>query len=112
VALIAATPDLLHAVAQVSAAKERFRSLLTEIKALNGTLFPDLKRELSHRHPILVEQMRGSGLARLHLMQCWRSTHVADAAFQRVRLSLVLQRSSHQTALYPGCRADAAENEY
>lgn len=87
VALIAARPALLQAVSQVNIAKGHFQQLLAEVKALGGTLVPDLKRELPSRHPVLVEQMRGSGLARLHLKQCWRAVPVADAPLERVRLS-------------------------
>ncbi|SHF44973.1 DNA replication terminus site binding protein [Modicisalibacter ilicicola DSM 19980] len=87
VGLIAADEALLEAVARANAAKDRFGTLLTRIREQAGALIPEIKAVLPFRHPVLHDHLRGQGLARLHLKQCWRHLPVADAPLSRVRLA-------------------------
>lgn len=87
VGLIAADEALLEHVAAVNAAKAHFGDILGLIRQESTALIPELKAVLPFRHPALHTHLRGQGLARLHLKQCWRALPVADAPLSRVRLS-------------------------
>ncbi|WP_227367899.1 DNA replication terminus site-binding protein [Halomonas sp. M20] len=87
VGLIAASETLLDAVAEVNAAKSRFAAILATIREQAISLIPEIKTVLPFRHPALHDHLRGQGLARLHLKQCWRHLPVADAPLSRVRLA-------------------------
>lgn len=87
VALIAADKALLEAAASVNHAKTEFAALLAQIRQQAATLVPEIKAVLPFRHPALHDHLRGQGLARLHLKQCWRHLPVADAPLSRVRLA-------------------------
>lgn len=87
VALIAADEALLEAVADVNRAKTDFAVLLDQIRQQAAALVPEIKAVLPFRHPALHDHLRGQGLARLHLKQCWRHIPVADAPLSRVRLA-------------------------
>lgn len=87
VALIAADEALLEAVATVNSAKAAFAALLAQIREQAPVLVPEIKAVLPFRHPALHDHLRGQGLARLHLKQCWRHIPVADAPLSRVRLA-------------------------
>ncbi|MDW5376926.1 DNA replication terminus site-binding protein [Halomonas sp. HP20-15] len=87
VALIAADETLLEAVADVNRAKAEFAALLAQIREQAAALVPEIKAVLPFRHPALHDHLRGQGLARLHLKQCWRHIPVADAPLSRVRLA-------------------------
>jgi len=87
VALIAADEALLEAVASVNRAKAEFAALLAQIREQAAALVPEIKAVLPFRHPALHDHLRGQGLARLHLKQCWRHLPVADAPLSRVRLA-------------------------
>ncbi|WP_136067064.1 DNA replication terminus site-binding protein [Modicisalibacter radicis] len=87
VALIAADEALLEAVASVNHAKAEFAALLAQIRQQAAALVPEIKAVLPFRHPALHDHLRGQGLARLHLKQCWRHIPVADAPLSRVRLA-------------------------
>ncbi len=87
VALIAADEALLEAVASVNQAKAEFAALLAQIRQQAVALVPEIKAVLPFRHPALHDHLRGQGLARLHLKQCWRHIPVADAPLSRVRLA-------------------------
>ncbi|MBD3896058.1 DNA replication terminus site-binding protein [Halomonas sp. ML-15] len=87
VGLVAADEALLAEVARVNAAKAAFAALLAEIRAKAASLIPELKAVLPFRHPTLHTHLRGQGLARLQLKQCWRAIPLADAPLARVRLA-------------------------
>lgn len=87
VGLIAADEDLLEHVTRVNAAKANFAEILARIRLEAATLIPELKAVLPFRHPALHTHLRGQGLARLHLKQCWRTLPVADAPLSRARLA-------------------------
>ncbi|MBZ9557259.1 MULTISPECIES: DNA replication terminus site-binding protein [Modicisalibacter] len=87
VALVAADEALLEAVASVNAAKQAFAAKLGDIREQAAGLIPEIKAVLPFRHPALHDHLRGQGLARLHLKQCWRQIPVADAPLSRVRLA-------------------------
>ncbi|GAA5169676.1 hypothetical protein [Modicisalibacter zincidurans] len=87
VALIAADEALLEAVASVNRTKADFAALLAQIRQQAAILVPEIKAVLPFRHPALHDHLRGQGLARLHLKQCWRHIPVADAPLSRIRLA-------------------------
>ncbi|MBB3142054.1 DNA replication terminus site-binding protein [Halomonas organivorans] len=87
VGLIAATPPLMDGAREVNAAKRAFADLLGQIREEVPSLLPEVKAVLPFRHPELHDHLRGSGLARLHLKQCWRAIPLAPAPVARVRLA-------------------------
>ncbi|WP_280561328.1 DNA replication terminus site-binding protein [Chromohalobacter sp. 48-RD10] len=87
IGLIAATPTLLAYVADINHAKQTFAATLAEIRQDAPNLLHEIKAVLPFRHPTLHSHLRGQGLARLHLKQCWRHLPVADAPLSRVRLA-------------------------
>ncbi|MBZ9538540.1 MULTISPECIES: DNA replication terminus site-binding protein [Modicisalibacter] len=87
VGLIAADDALLDAVGEVNRRKSAFAATLAEIRDQAAGLIPEAKAVLPFRHPALHQHLRGQGLARLHLKQCWRHIPVADAPLSRVRLA-------------------------
>ncbi|WP_148254933.1 DNA replication terminus site-binding protein [Aidingimonas lacisalsi] len=87
VGLIAADDALLTHVARVNTAKADFSELLATIRETVPTLIHEIKAVLPFRHPALHNHLRGQGLARLHLKQCWRALPVADAPLARIRLA-------------------------
>lgn len=87
IGLVAAPAPVIEKVEAVNAAKETFASLLAEIRREQPALIPELKAALPFRHPRLHDHLRGSGLARLHLKQCWRAIPLAEAPVARVRLA-------------------------
>ncbi|TDX23702.1 hypothetical protein DFO67_12419 [Modicisalibacter xianhensis] len=87
VGLIAADQGLLEAVGALNQAKSSFSEQIGLIQAKDPGLIPEVKSILPFRHPALHNHLRGSGLARLHLKQCWRHLPVADAELSRVRLA-------------------------
>ncbi|MCE8018892.1 DNA replication terminus site-binding protein [Halomonas sp. MCCC 1A11036] len=87
VGLIAADDILMARVAEVNATKAEFAERLARIKAEHPPLLAEAKAVLPFRHPQLHDHLRGSGLARLHLKQCWRAVPVAEAPVARVRLA-------------------------
>lgn len=87
IGLIAANDALLGEVAKVNAAKAGFADVLARIRQQAAALVPEIKAVLPFRHPVLHDHLRGQGLARLHLKQCWRHLPVANAPLSRVRLA-------------------------
>jgi hypothetical protein len=85
--LVAANDALMACVARANAAKAEFAALLARIKAADPGLIPEAKTVLPFRHPELHDHLRGQGLARVHLKQCWRAIPVAEAPVARVRLA-------------------------
>ncbi|SDJ64609.1 DNA replication terminus site-binding protein [Billgrantia gudaonensis] len=87
VGLVAADDALLERVAAVNVAKAEFAALLGRIREAHPPLIAEIKAVLPFRRPELHQHLRGSGLARLHLKQCWRAIPVAEAPVARVRLA-------------------------
>ncbi|MCG7602116.1 DNA replication terminus site-binding protein [Halomonas sp. McH1-25] len=87
VGLVAANQTVLSAVAEVNTAKEHFAATISQIKAVDKRLLADVKLTLAQRHPALNSNLRGSGLTRLHLKQCWRHIPVAEQPLERVRFA-------------------------
>ncbi|MFY0990953.1 DNA replication terminus site-binding protein [Halomonas sp. C05BenzN] len=87
VGLVAALPPVMDAVAIANSAKRHFAETLAAIKEEDQRLVAELKASLPFRHSYLHAHMKGSGLARLHLKQCWRHIPVAEQALQRVRFA-------------------------
>ncbi len=87
VGLVAADESLLEKVAEVNAAKADFATHLARIRDTHPPLLAEAKAVLPFRHPQLHDHLRGSGLARLHLKQCWRAIPTAEAPVARVRLA-------------------------
>ncbi|OLO03552.1 MULTISPECIES: DNA replication terminus site-binding protein [Salinicola] len=87
IGVIVAGAVLMEAVEAVNLAKARFASTLKRIRQSAPRLIAEIKAVLPFRHPVLHDHLRGQGLARLHLKQCWRQIPVADAALSRVRLA-------------------------
>ena len=87
IGLVAADETLLTRVAEVNAAKAAFAALLGQIREQVPALITEIKTVLPFRYPALHDHLRGQGLARLHLKQCWRAIPVAEAPVARVRLA-------------------------
>ncbi|MFG6160110.1 DNA replication terminus site-binding protein [Halomonas sp. 1390] len=87
VGLVAADERVMEAAHEVNATKQAFAALLAEIRREVPSLIPEIKAVLPFRHPALHDHLRGTGLARLHLKQCWRSIPLAEAPLARVRLA-------------------------
>ncbi|WP_251976504.1 DNA replication terminus site-binding protein [Salinicola avicenniae] len=87
IGLIVADETLMAGVHRVNASKARFAATLKRIRESAPKLIPEIKAVLPFRHPGLHDHLRGQGLARLHLKQCWRQLPVADAPLSRVRLA-------------------------
>ncbi|MDI5890535.1 DNA replication terminus site-binding protein [Halomonas rhizosphaerae] len=87
VGLVAGDEPVMEAVARVNATKKAFAALLAEIRSEVPSLIPEIKAVLPFRHPALHDHLRGTGLARLHLKQCWRAIPLAEAPVARVRLA-------------------------
>ncbi|MEH6472414.1 MAG: hypothetical protein V7752_14290 [Halopseudomonas sp.] len=78
--LIAANPALLTAAEQANLAKTAFRLALSELKTEPKTLL----EPLTQRPHSLRDALGHTGLARLHLKQCYRLIPVAERQPQRV----------------------------
>lgn len=87
VGLVAASEAVMDKARDVNAAKEAFAEALRRIRDQAPALLPEAKAVLPFRHPRLHDHLRGSGLARLHLKQCWRAIPLAPAPVARVRLA-------------------------
>ena len=87
VGLVAADAAVMEQAARVNVAKQAFAALLAQIREQAPSLIPEIKAVLPFRHPGLHGHLSGSGLARLHLKQCWRALPLAPAPVARVRLA-------------------------
>ncbi|GGC83780.1 DNA replication terminus site-binding protein [Vreelandella lutescens] len=87
IALIAADEPLMTAFKEVNTAKHAISELLQRIKQSDPQALSDAKQRLPHRHPEVEHVLRQSGLARLHLKQCWRQLPIAEAPVARVRFA-------------------------
>ncbi|WP_027349674.1 hypothetical protein [Halotalea alkalilenta] len=87
VGLIAADAALLQRVEAVNARKDAFGALIKQIKAQAPGMIAEIKATLPFRHPLLHDHLKGRGMARLHLKQCWRRMPLAAAPVARVRMA-------------------------
>lgn len=87
IGLIAADDTLLNAVEMANAAKATLGECLQRIKEYSPTLFGEAKVQLTQRHPDVEKVLEKTGLARLHLKQCWRRLPMAEASVSRVRFA-------------------------
>ena len=87
IALIAADDELLEKLTAVNRAKAHISDLLQHIKQSQPNTLSQAKHRLPQRHPDVDNVLRQSGLARLHLKQCWRHLPIAPATVSRVRFA-------------------------
>ncbi|MYL24430.1 DNA replication terminus site-binding protein [Halomonas alkaliantarctica] len=87
IGLIAADEALMDAVKTANRAKADFSECLKAIKAHSPALLSDAKGQLPRRHPDVERVLEKTGLARLHLKQCWRQLPMAEAPVARVRFA-------------------------
>lgn len=87
IGVVVAGPAVMDAVQTVNLGKARFAETLKRIRQSAPRLIPEVKAVLPFRHPVLHDHLRGQGLARLHLKQCWRQVPIADAPLSRIRLA-------------------------
>lgn len=87
IGLVAAGESVMEAVAAANTAKAEFAALTARIRDQVPALIPEAKAVLPFRHPALHDHLRGEGLARVHLKQCWRAIPASEAPLARVRLA-------------------------
>ncbi|MDT0500479.1 MULTISPECIES: DNA replication terminus site-binding protein [unclassified Halomonas] len=87
IGLVAAGDEVMEAVAAANATKAAFAALTAKIRDQAPSLIPEAKAVLPFRHPALHDHLRGEGLARVHLKQCWRAIPASEAPLTRVRLA-------------------------
>lgn len=87
IGLVAARPAVMQAAEAVNEAKADFARQIAAIRRDEPGLIAEIKAVIPFRHPALHNHLSGSGLARLHLKQCWRVLPTAPAEVQRVRLA-------------------------
>ncbi|WP_016913759.1 hypothetical protein [Vreelandella stevensii] len=87
IGVIAADEALLKAFHDVNHAKQAISDWLRHIKQAHPTALSEARQRLPRRHPDLDSVLRQSGLARLHLKQCWRLIPLAEAPVARIRFA-------------------------
>ncbi|RUR51480.1 DNA replication terminus site-binding protein [Vreelandella populi] len=87
VGIIAADETLIESIDTINQAKTHISELIQKIKNLSPKALSDIKQRLPKRHPYVVDVLRQSGFARLHLKQCWRHIPIAEAPVSRIRLA-------------------------
>ncbi|MDT8893630.1 DNA replication terminus site-binding protein [Halomonas sp. I1] len=87
IGLVAANGAVIEQLEATNAAKRTLAEKLAEIRRDVPSLIPEIKAVLPFRHPALHDHLRGVGLARLHLKQCWRAIPLAPAEVSRIRLA-------------------------
>lgn len=87
IGLIAADEALIDAVMAANQAKNDFSECLKVIKEYAPAAMSAAKAQLPKRHPEIERILEKTGLARLHLKQCWRHLPVAQAPVSRVRFA-------------------------
>ncbi|MDR5898451.1 DNA replication terminus site-binding protein [Halomonas vilamensis] len=87
IGLIAADDALIDAVMAANQAKNDISECLKVIKAHAPAAMSSAKAQLPKRHPDVERILEKTGLARLHLKQCWRHLPVAQAPVSRVRFA-------------------------
>ncbi|AOM02009.1 DNA replication terminus site-binding protein [Cobetia marina] len=103
--VVAAGPQVIQAVGALNLAKEHLAGLFAELREAYPDQLAELKAILPFRHPGLNQHLKGDGLARLHLKQCWRRVPVAEAAVARVRFAWYSSGRSIQRVSVPECEA-------
>ncbi|TVU73774.1 MULTISPECIES: hypothetical protein [Cobetia] len=103
--VVAAGSAVIDAVAELNLAKERLARLFAELREKYPEQLSELKAILPFRHPGLNQHLRGDGLARLHLKQCWRRVPVAEASVARVRFAWYSSGRSIQRISVADCEA-------
>ncbi|MDH2290530.1 DNA replication terminus site-binding protein [Cobetia sp. 3AK] len=103
--VVAAGPQVIQAVCALNLAKEHLAGLFAELREAYPDQLAELKAILPFRHPGLNQHLKGDGLARLHLKQCWRRVPVAEAAVARVRFAWYSSGRSIQRVSVPECEA-------
>lgn len=87
IALVVADETLLEKCNAINAAKTHISDVLRHIKQTHPKALGQIKQQLPKRHPEVDQVLRQSGLARLHLKQCWRHLPIAPAPVSRVRFA-------------------------
>ncbi|WP_405281426.1 DNA replication terminus site-binding protein [Cobetia sp. Ld8] len=103
--VVAAGPTVIERVAALNTAKEQLAELFAELREKYPDQLAELKAILPFRHPGLNQHLRGDGLARLHLKQCWRRVPVAEAPVARVRFAWYSSGRSIQRVSVAECEA-------
>ena len=103
--VVAAGPTVIERVAALNVAKEQLAELFAELREKYPDQLAELKAILPFRHPGLNQHLRGDGLARLHLKQCWRRVPVAEAPVARVRFAWYSSGRSIQRVSVAECEA-------
>lgn len=103
--VVAAGPTVIERVATLNTAKEQLAELFAELREKYPDQLAELKAILPFRHPGLNQHLRGDGLARLHLKQCWRRVPVAEAPVARVRFAWYSSGRSIQRVSVAECEA-------
>lgn len=87
VGVIVADETMIEQAALINRRKDTFAALLKRIREHHPSTVAEIKATLPFRHPVLHDHLRGGGMARLHLKQCWRRLPIAEAPVARVRLA-------------------------
>lgn len=87
IGIFAADKNTIEAVNALNDAKARFAHTAARIRQQAPGLIPEIKAVLPFRHPRLHTHLTSTGLARLHLKQCWRSVPLAEAPLSQVRMA-------------------------
>ncbi|AVV33419.1 DNA replication terminus site-binding protein [Halomonas sp. SF2003] len=103
--VVAAGPTVIERVVALNTAKEQLAELFAELREKYPDQLAELKAILPFRHPGLNQHLRGDGLARLHLKQCWRRVPVAEAPVARVRFAWYSSGRSIQRVSVAECEA-------
>lgn len=87
IGMVAADQPLLDAVQQVNQRKTTLAELIKQLRQHSPATMKEIKATLPFRHPALHAHLKGAGLTRLHLKQCWRHVPMAPAPLSRVRFA-------------------------
>lgn len=84
IGVIMADEALLAHAHALNAAKDAFKHSSTQLQKHHPERWHDIKAQLNLRHANLRESLYFSGLARLHLKQCWRTLSIIEYPTQRI----------------------------
>ncbi|MCP5334293.1 MAG: DNA replication terminus site-binding protein [Oceanospirillaceae bacterium] len=84
IGVIMADETLISAAHTLNDSKDRFKASSTLLQKEFPDRWNDIKAELNQRHQSLRESLYFSGLARLHLKQCWRTLSIIEQPTERV----------------------------
>lgn len=76
--LVPATQEQLDLANLINEEKEHFKNKIKLLQKSNKSQWLDLRKQLGNTHPKLREQLRYSGLSRLHIKQTWRHIPIID----------------------------------